>query len=49
MAIAVVTGTSTGIGLEAPETRTGRLIGKNMSKFLEGSKFFRTEYPPRVP
>jgi len=30
--------------LEAPETRTGRLIGRNISKFLEDSKFFWTEY-----
>jgi hypothetical protein len=30
--------------LEAPETRAGRLIGGNMSKFLEDSKFSWTEY-----
>jgi hypothetical protein len=30
--------------LKAPETRTRRLIGANMSKFLEDSKFFWTEY-----
>jgi hypothetical protein len=30
--------------LKAPETRTGLLIGGNMSKFLEDSKFFWTEY-----
>jgi hypothetical protein len=30
--------------LEAPETRAGRLIGGNMSKFLDDSKFFGTEY-----
>ena len=29
---------------EASESRTGRLIGGSMSKFLEGSKFFWTEY-----
>jgi hypothetical protein len=28
----------------APETRTRPLIGRNMSKFLEDSKFFWTEY-----
>jgi hypothetical protein len=30
--------------LEAPETRAARFIGGNMSKFLEDSKFFWTEY-----
>jgi hypothetical protein len=30
--------------LKAPETRTSRLIGGNMSKFLQDSKFFWTEY-----
>jgi hypothetical protein len=29
---------------KAPETRTGLLIGGNMSKFLEDSKFFWTKY-----
>lgn len=30
--------------LKAPETRTRGLIGGGMSKFLEDSKFFWTEY-----
>ena len=30
--------------LEASESRTGRLIGGSMSKFLEGSKFVGAEY-----
>jgi hypothetical protein len=30
--------------LKAPERRTGHLIGGNMTKFLEDSKFFWTEY-----
>jgi hypothetical protein len=30
--------------LKAPETRTGRLIGGSVAKFLEDSKFFWTEY-----
>ena len=29
---------------KASKTRTGRLIGGNMSKFLEDSRFFWTEY-----
>jgi hypothetical protein len=33
-----------GKGALAPETRTGPLIGENMSKFLADSKFFWTEY-----
>ncbi len=32
------------MGALAPGTRTGPLIGENMSKFLEVSKFFWTEY-----
>jgi hypothetical protein len=30
--------------LKAPESQTGRLIGGNMVKFLEDSRFFWTEY-----